>query len=191
MSPVQRPKPRPPARPLHQCLGDLQGQWQQQGNLGALWQAWPQLAGPQLAPHCRPLELRGRTLVIGAAQPQWLQALRYSRHQLLAVLQSRGFPVQNLHFMQQDLPAPVEPFSQELERNWKQHPSRQSAGMAVCPACLAPAPVGELERWGRCALCLRQDNSVFAPPPGWSEDDSEESVDERSKGQSDGRSTRV
>ena len=191
MSPVQRPKPRTPARPLQQCLGDLQGQWQQQGNLGALWQAWPQLAGPQLAPHCRPLELRGRTLVIGAAQPQWLQALRYSRHQLLAVLQSRGFPVQSLQFVQQDLPAPVEPFSQELERNWKQHPSRQSAGMAICPACLAPTPVGELERWGRCALCLRQDSSAFAPPPGWSAEESNENAEELSKDQSDGKSTRA
>ena len=192
MSPVQRPKPRPPARPLQQCLGEIKSQWQQQGSLGALWQAWPQLAGPQLAPHCRPLELRGRTLVVGAAQPQWLQALRYSRHQLLAVLQSRGFAIQALHLVQQDMPEAVEPFSQELERNWLVHPSRQSAGMATCPSCQSPAPAGELQRWGRCALCLRQDSSVFAPPPGWTGENNPapEEDSDGPKDRSDGKSAR-
>ena len=140
MSPVQRPKPRPPARPLQQCLGEIKSQWQQQGSLGALWQAWPQLAGPQLAPHCRPLELRGRT----------------------------------------------------LERNWLVHPSRQSAGMATCPSCQSPAPAGELQRWGRCALCLRQDSSVFAPPPGWTGENNPapEEDSDGLKDRSDGKSAR-
>ena len=195
MSPVQRPKRRPPARPLQDCLGDLKNQWQQQGSIGALWQAWPELAGPQLAPHCRPLELRGRTLVVGAAQPQWLQALRYSRHQLLAVLQSRGYRVQTLQFVQQDAPRRAEPFSQELQRSWEQHPCRDAAAGADCPRCQAPTPAGELRRWGCCALCLRQDSSVFAPPPGWTGEELEEApspMEQRADptNRNDGRSTR-
>ena len=159
MSPVQRPKPRPPARPLQQCLGEIKSQWQQQGSLGALWQAWPQLAGPQLAPHCRPLELRGRTLVVGAAQPQWLQALRYSRHQLLAVLRSRGYAVGQLQFQQHDAAQASEPFSAELDRSWSEHPCRITGASTDCPRCGAPSPSGEIERWGCCALCLHQPSS--------------------------------
>ena len=98
MSPIQRPTPRAPAQPLGQCLGQLERQWQSEGSLAALWQAWPEIAGAQLAPHCRPLALRGNTLLVGASQPQWLQALRYSRHQLLAVLRSRGYAVNQLQF---------------------------------------------------------------------------------------------
>ena len=69
MSPIQRPTPRAPAQPLGQCLGHLERQWQSEGSLAALWQAWPEIAGAQLAPHCRPLALRGNTLVVGARNP--------------------------------------------------------------------------------------------------------------------------
>ena len=77
MSPIQRPTPRAPAQHLGQCLGQLERQWQSEGSLAALWQAWPEIAGAQLAPHCRPLALRGNTLLVGASQPQWLQALHF------------------------------------------------------------------------------------------------------------------
>jgi hypothetical protein len=97
--------------------------------------------------------------VVGAAQPQWLQALRYSRHQLLAVLKSRGYAVSQLQFQQQDPATAVEPFSAELARSWSEHPCRITGTTKPCPRCGAPSPSGELERWGCCALCLHQQQS--------------------------------
>ena len=133
--------------------------------------------------------------MVGAAQPQWLQALRFSRHQLLAVLQSRGYRVQTLQFVQQDAPRRAEPFSQELQRSWEQHPCRDAAAGADCPRCQAPTPAGELRRWGCCALCLRQDSSVFAPPPGWTGEELAEAPSPKERradptNRNDGRSTR-
>jgi hypothetical protein len=56
----------PPATPLATCLEALQRDWVRQEHLAALWQAWPRLAGPQLAPHCRPLALRSCLAPCGA-----------------------------------------------------------------------------------------------------------------------------
>ena len=80
---VLMPAPRPGASALAQCLKDVEQDWRRDGHLAALWQAWPAIAGPQLAPHCRPLRLQGGILWVGVEQPQLLLALRYSRHQLL------------------------------------------------------------------------------------------------------------
>ena len=105
------------------------------------------------------MALRGNTLVVGASQPQWLQALRYSRHQLLAVLRSRGYAVGQLQFQQHDAAQASEPFSAELDRSWSEHPCRITGASTDCPRCGAPSPSGEIERWGCCALCLHQPNS--------------------------------
>ena len=48
------------------------------GSLAALWQDWGTIAGERLAPHCRPLSLQRGTLIVGAAHPQWRQALLYT-----------------------------------------------------------------------------------------------------------------
>ena len=93
---------------------------------------------------------------MGAAQPQWLQALRYSHHQLLAVLRSRGYSVKQLQFQQHDPAKASEPFSEELARSWSEHPCRITGTSTDCPRCGAPSPSGEIERWGCCALCLHQ-----------------------------------
>ncbi|MFO0104703.1 MAG: DUF721 domain-containing protein, partial [Cyanobium sp.] len=84
------PPPRPPAAALQQCLKTIEQEWQRQGHLAALWQRWPSLAGPQLAPHCRPLRLQGSRLTVGAAPGPWLQALQYNRHQLRGALRAAG-----------------------------------------------------------------------------------------------------
>ena len=41
------PAPRPPASAVATCLAILQRDWQRDGHLAALWQAWPRIAGPQ------------------------------------------------------------------------------------------------------------------------------------------------
>ena len=157
---VLLPPPAPPATPLSRCLSQIERHWKQEGHLASLWLAWPRLAGPQLAPHCRPLSLRGGLLMVGAAPGPWIQALQYNRHQLLGSLRGAGFAVRELR-VQQHNPQALPPPAAEVEAaNWAAHPSRVDVhGMATCPCCARPAPAGELERWHRCSFCQRD---VFA-----------------------------
>ena len=94
------PAPRPGARGLGSCLKALEKDWHRGGHLAALWQAWPTIAGPQLAPHCRPLRLQGGLLTVGAAPGPWLQALQYNRHQLIGALRAAGFSLRDLKIEQ-------------------------------------------------------------------------------------------
>lgn len=154
---VLGPRPADPAVALSDCLVTLQRNWQHTGHLAALWQAWPRLAGAQLAPHCRPLRLQGGLLTVGAAPGPWLQALRYNRHQLLGALRAAGFALRDLRFEQAAPLAKVTPAGNQIQHDWHCHPSRVDVhGMAVCPDCGSPAPAGEMGRWGRCGFCRRQ-----------------------------------
>jgi predicted nucleic acid-binding Zn ribbon protein len=146
-----------PATRLQSCLRQLQEHWRRDESLAALWQAWPTIAGPQLAPHCRPLRLQGGRLVVGASHPQWLQALRFNKHRLLGALRGAGFSVKDL-VLQQHLPTPLPPFGSEEEAQvWAQHPSRVDVfGMETCPCCQRPAPAWELQLWGHCSFCRRE-----------------------------------
>ncbi len=84
------PPPRPPAQRLEGVLDQLQRDWKGDGHLAALWQAWPRIAGAQLAQHCRPLRLQGRRLTVGASHPQWLQALEALAADGLVTLSRQG-----------------------------------------------------------------------------------------------------
>jgi predicted nucleic acid-binding Zn ribbon protein len=154
---VMAPAERPPATAIDRCLQALQTQWREEGHLAALWQRWPALAGPQLAPHCRPLRLQGSLLTVGASPGPWLLALQYHRHQLLAALRAAGFAVRDLR-VEQHHPLPLAgPAGEESRADWARHPSRVDVhGLASCPRCGSPAPAGEMARWGHCSFCRRQ-----------------------------------
>jgi len=124
--------------------------------MAALWQAWPRLAGPQLAAHCRPLDLRGGLLSVGAAPGPWLQALQYNRHQLLGALRGAGFAIRDLRIRQHHEEATATPGSVAEAEVWARHPSRcEVHGMGSCGACGRPAPAGEMALWGHCSFCRR------------------------------------
>ncbi|MCP9884503.1 DUF721 domain-containing protein [Synechococcus sp. ATX 2A4] len=149
--------PRLPATAVGTCLTALAAQWRRGGSLAALWQAWPKVAGAQLAPHCRPLSLQAGVLWVGANHPQWLQALRFNRHQLLGALRGAGFQIRDLRFQHHHPAAAVSTGSESEAEVWAAHPSRIDVhGLADCPRCGAPAPAGELQRWGHCSFCVRQ-----------------------------------
>jgi predicted nucleic acid-binding Zn ribbon protein len=150
------PPPPAPAEGLGSCLAHLQEQWRREGNLAALWQAWPRLVGAQLAPHCRPLSLVGGVLTVGAAPGPWLQGLLYTRHQLLGAARGAGFPVREVRVCQHHAVA-LPPEAGQLEADvWARHPSRIDIhGLADCPACHRPAPAGEMALWGTCGFCRR------------------------------------
>jgi predicted nucleic acid-binding Zn ribbon protein len=150
------PSTPPPPRSLAGCLEQLQEGWRRDGHLAALWQAWPRIAGPQLAPHCRPLQLQGGVLTVGAPPGPWLQALQYNRHQLLGALRGAGFTVRDLRLRQYHPAAAVTPGSRDEADAWAVHPCRIDIhGLADCPACGRPAPAGEMARWGHCSFCRR------------------------------------
>jgi len=145
-----------PATSLGACLEGLRRQWEGEGQLAGLWQAWPRIAGSQLAPHCRPLNLQGGVLTVGAAPGPWLQALQYNRHQLLGALRGAGFSVRDLRFRQHHGDASPPPGSEVEAEVWARHPSRIDVhGLADCPACGRPAPTGEMALWGHCGFCRR------------------------------------
>ena len=89
-----------PAEPLKTCLGALQREWRKCDHLAALWQDWPNVAGAQLAPHCRPLSLQRGVLTVGASHPQWRQALHYNKPQLISALHQAGHAVRDLRIQQ-------------------------------------------------------------------------------------------
>jgi predicted nucleic acid-binding Zn ribbon protein len=150
------PPPRPPASPLVRCLEQLQSEWQQEGHLAALWQAWPRIAGSQLAAHCRPLQYQAGLLTVGAAPGPWLQALLYNRHQLLGALRGAGFAVRDLRLQQHHPGGMASPGGSSEAEVWARHPSRIDVhGLADCPTCGRPAPAGEMARWGHCSFCRR------------------------------------
>lgn len=150
------PPPRPPAVGLASCLEALQQDWRRDGHLAALWREWPRIAGPLLAPHCRPLQLQGGLLTVGAAPGPWLQALQYNRHQLLGSLRGAGHAIRDVRVQQHHPGAPVTPGGRSEAEVWAVHPSRCDVhGMATCPACGRPAPAGEMARWGHCSFCRR------------------------------------
>jgi predicted nucleic acid-binding Zn ribbon protein len=150
------PAPRAAAKAIGDCLAELRQEWQREGHLAALWQAWPRLAGPQLAPHCRPLSLVGGVLTVGAAPGPWLQGLTYTRHQLLGTLRGAGFPVRDVR-VRQHYDVPLPPAAGEMEADvWARHPSRVDVhGLSDCPSCRRPAPTGEMALWGLCSFCHR------------------------------------
>lgn len=154
---VLLPPPPSPATPLGDCLERLQQHWQQGGHLAALWQAWPRLAGPQLAGHCWPLRVHGGVLTVGADPGPWLQALQYNRHQLLAALRAAGFSLRDLRIERAPQLRPAARDGDAVGEAWQCHPSRVDVhGMASCPCCGSPAPAGEMARWGMCSFCRRQ-----------------------------------
>ena len=153
-----------PAQPLSGCLDALQKTWRQEGSLAALWQDWPTLAGDQLAGHCRPLSLRNGVLSVGASHPQWRQALLYSKLQLLAAIRAAGHPVKDLRIQQHHPTA--RPTADDPLEDWKRHPSRIDVhGIAPCPRCGTPSPVGEMAQWGHCSFCRRIELSQATAGP--------------------------
>jgi len=149
--------PMPPASAVASCLEAMEQQWQRDGHLAALWQAWPRIAGVQLAAHCRPLHLQAGLLTVGAAPGPWLQALQYHRHQLLGALRGAGFSVRDLR-LQQHFASAIPAAGTSLEADiWARHPCRIDVhGQADCPACRRPSPAGEMARWGHCSFCRRE-----------------------------------
>jgi len=157
---VLRPSRRGAPRALGHCLQTMQQHWT--GPMARLSRQWSRWAGPTLAARCRPLSLHGRTLTVAVDQPHWLQAVQYSRHQLLGRLQAAGFAITELRLQQRSPRSPADLDQRQQQQSWDQHPSRGPMGNHICQRCHTPTPPRELQRWGHCCFCQR---SSLPPPP--------------------------
>lgn len=57
--------------------------------LARILAAWPEVAGPEVAAHARPLALREATLVVAVDQPAWATQLGFLAETVLAGLADR------------------------------------------------------------------------------------------------------
>ncbi len=58
--------------------------------LEALFGRWEEIAGPELAPHVRPVRLDGRTLVVAVDHTAWATRARVESGRILATLRELG-----------------------------------------------------------------------------------------------------
>ncbi len=142
---------------LSKCLDVLKKNWKQTGNLSAILNEWPKLAGSNLAGNSFPLSLKRGILIIGASHPQWRQALHYNRTQLIASLRASGHNIKDIRIQQYHKNSNFKKTENE-ESIWERHPSRSDIhGLAKCNYCNSPAPAGEMALWGKCSFCKRKD----------------------------------
>lgn len=58
--------------------------------LDALFNRWDEIAGPELAPHVRPVRLDGTTLVVAVEHAAWATRARVESGRIMAALRSLG-----------------------------------------------------------------------------------------------------
>lgn len=63
--------------------------WAERLQAAAAWNHWDDLVGAQLAAHCEPVRLAGRTLVVRAESQVWATQLRYLLPQLRARMEEQ------------------------------------------------------------------------------------------------------
>ncbi len=143
---------------LENCLETLKIDWKKNKNISSIWHDWPKIVGENLANNCRPINLSHGILIIGASHPQWLQALTYNRHQLLASLRAQGHSIKDLRV--QHLHRVSKKKHEDEKELWEKHPSRIDIhGTSTCEICGSPSPLGEIKLWGRCGFCRQKDLS--------------------------------
>ena len=142
---------------LNNCLINLRKSWSDFDQLLNLSSDWAKVVGKELAQECKPLKIENNILTIVANHPQWRQALIYNKHKLKESILNLGINLKNIRIVQnyQD-----ESNKDKISNNkliWENHPSRiKNQQMQNCKVCERPAPLKEIERWGKCTFCWRE-----------------------------------
>lgn len=66
---------------LKDALKPYQAQFEDE--LGAVLRLWPQIAGSTVSTHCRPLGLRGATLIIKTDSAAWMHHLQFLKPEII------------------------------------------------------------------------------------------------------------
>ena len=140
---------------LSTCLEEIKSDWLKNNHLALISKDWPRLVGEKLASNCTPLSLKKGILTIGASHPQWRQAVFYTRNEILESLISSGHKIKDIKIQQYH---PQKRKILETQKEiWNNHPSRIDIhGLKDCEECKKPAPIGEINRWGKCGFCRRK-----------------------------------
>ncbi|WP_017717141.1 DUF721 domain-containing protein [Kamptonema formosum] len=146
---------------------------------------WPDAVGPVVAAQTRLLSVERGVLKVAVSSSVWAQQLTFQRRLILAKLNAcLAAPLADIRFStaqwvlapQSDesvagdhpsrLPhphqppaagsAPAPPDALAAFQRWAQGIQARGQSLPLCPQCDCPAPPGEIQRWGVCALCAAQ-----------------------------------
>ena len=144
---------------LQNCLKIFRSSWTDFDNLTFILDNWQTFVGKDLSKECKPLKMEIDVLTICVNEPQWRQALIYSKHKLKENINKAGLKLKNIRIIQN--------YSDEISINnysdtkkvWENHPSRIKDNQIItCKFCNRPTPKGEIKRWGKCTFCWRKNN---------------------------------
>jgi len=169
---------------LDRILDALQAQsgWQDQP-FQRLLKYWPEAVGAVVSAHTRPLSIGRDVLSVATSSAVWAQELTLGRQRLLTKLNAHlPSPLVDIRFSTAQWQRPKDykpaPTNQSLSehpsyvvarprlpktefsepkaafQHWAKVVQARSHGLPLCPQCHCPTPVGELQRWDVCAICL-------------------------------------
>ena len=142
---------------LKNCLDDFKKTWVDLNTLSKINENWTKLVGLELSKECEPLNFEKKILTIRVNNPQWRQALFYSKHKLKEKIYKVGIDLNEIKIVQNYEIKNSILNSMDAKLIWEKHPSRIKVdNMSKCKICNCPTPKGEILRWGKCSFCWRK-----------------------------------
>ena len=144
---------------LKNCLRQIKKSCSDLDIILSLSSQWINIVGTELAKECRPLKIENNILTIVANNPQWRQALLYNKHKLKESIIRLGINVKNIRIIQNYQENNYKNNFIDTKQIWDNHPSRvKNKEIIICKICNRPTPKGEIDRWGCCTFCWRNNN---------------------------------
>jgi predicted nucleic acid-binding Zn ribbon protein len=169
-------------QPLQQLLGSLENQIKrpEEKQLQQVIRKWAEVVGAIVSQQTRPIAIQRGTLKVATSNAVWSQNLVFERQRILEKLNAiLSTPISDIRFSTTDWhkvdfvedateiwaehPSRVEPVLFKLDKaetpeaafqNWLAVVQHRSDRLPLCPQCQCPTPIGELDRWSICALCV-------------------------------------
>ena len=169
-------------QPLQQLLGSLETQLKrpEEKQLQQVIRRWAEVVGTIVSQQTRPIALQRGTLKVATSNAVWSQNLVFERQRILEKLNATlSTPIADIRFSTTDWhkvelveeapeiwaehPSRVEPVFCKLNKaetpeaafqNWLMVMQHRGDRLPLCPQCQCPTPIGELERWSVCAVCV-------------------------------------
>ncbi len=144
---------------LQNCLIKFKKSWSDLDNLVNLSSNWIKIVGQDLAKECKPLKIEKNVLMIVANHPQWRHALIYNKHKLKESINNYGIKIKNIRIIQDYQDEKTTNKLADTKKIWDNHPCRiKNKEIEICKFCERPTPKGEIQRWGKCTFCWRNNN---------------------------------
>ncbi|WP_342597202.1 DUF721 domain-containing protein [Cyanobacterium aponinum UTEX 3222] len=162
-----------------------QPQWEKQRRYYELKKIWYEIVNQKIAQHTSPIYLKEEVFFIATQSAVWAQELSLQRRTLIIKINRRiQNPIKDIYFVfgkwysQNTPPIPeaetnlshpslvestefiAQPIEtpQEALQQWFEIIKQRAKNNSTCPCCQSFCPEGELNRWGICAYCFRENN---------------------------------